>query len=113
MICNSLVQRDGPLDFARAADYIRQAADGLAHAHAHNMAHCDIRPSSLLVNSQGVVKILDIGLSHLTGGEETAARADQRTPGSADYLAPSRPWEVPMSTTGPTSIPWVARSIFS
>ena len=60
-----LVETEGPLEYGLAADYIRQAADGLAHAHARNMVHCDIKPSNLLVNPQGVVKILDMGLSRL------------------------------------------------
>ena len=47
------VEVNGPLDFARAADFIRQAADGLAHAHARNLVHCDIKPSNLLVNQKG------------------------------------------------------------
>ncbi len=53
-----LVEVNGPLDFDQAADYISQAAEGLAHAHARNLVHCDIKPSNLLVNNQGVIKIL-------------------------------------------------------
>ena len=48
-----LVEREGPLECSRAANYIGQAADGLAHAHARNMVHCDIKPSNLLVNTRG------------------------------------------------------------
>ena len=58
-----LVESEGPLGYALAADYIRQAAEGLAHAHMRNMVHCDIKPSNLLISRQGVVKILDMGLS--------------------------------------------------
>jgi serine/threonine protein kinase len=39
-----MVETDGPLAPERAAEYIRQAADGLAHAHQHNMVHGDIQP---------------------------------------------------------------------
>ena len=44
-----------------------------AHAHQQNMIHCDIKPSNLMVNMQGVVKILDLGLARL-GDEEEIAR---------------------------------------
>jgi serine/threonine protein kinase len=81
-----LVEREGPLDAARAVDYIRQAADGLQHAHQQNMIHCDIKPSNLMVNMQGVVKILDLGLARLGDEEENAP--DERTLGSVDYMAP-------------------------
>jgi serine/threonine-protein kinase len=85
-----VVEVDGPLAFDRAADYIRQAADGLAHAHARKMIHCDIKPSNLLVNPQGVVKILDMGLVRLGGKDESAAKPEDRVLGSVDYLAPEQ-----------------------
>jgi len=86
-----LVETDGPLDYQRAADYIRQAADGLAHAHQRNMIHCDIKPSNLLVNNQGVVKILDMGLARLAGGDPAdSGERNKDVLGSVDYLAPEQ-----------------------
>ena len=87
-----IVTEEGPLDYARAADYIRQAAEGLAHAHGRGMIHCDIKPSNLLVNSQGVVKILDLGLARLSGEEENedAAKANEHILGTVDYMAPEQ-----------------------
>jgi eukaryotic-like serine/threonine-protein kinase len=91
-----LVENGGPLDCHRAVDYIHQAADGLDHAHQRNMVHCDIKPSNLLVNMRGVVKILDLGLARLTGGDESdAASQDERVLGSVDYLAPEQALKSP------------------
>ncbi len=45
-----MVDEKGPLDSGQAVDYIRQAAEGLEHAHERNMIHCDVKPSNLLVN---------------------------------------------------------------
>jgi len=83
-----MVDRDGPLDVDRAIDYIRQAADGLDHAHQRKMVHCDIKPSNLLVTAQGVVKILDLGLARLGGGDSDVSLGDDRLMGSVDYMAP-------------------------
>ena len=83
-----IVQEDGPMDYSAAADAIRQAAEGLAHAHQRNMIHCDIKPSNLLVNNQGTVKILDMGLARLLGENEQAA--DERMKGTVDYMAPEQ-----------------------
>ena len=86
-----LVELEGPLDCERAADYVRQAADGLEHAHQRNMIHCDIKPSNLLVNSQGVVKILDMGLARLTDRDESGTDdQDERVLGSVDYMPPEQ-----------------------
>jgi len=49
-----LVQRHGPLPPDLACEYIRQAADGLQHAHERGLVHRDIKPSNLLVSGGGV-----------------------------------------------------------
>ena len=86
-----MVDEDGPLDCRLAVEYIRQAAEGLDHAHQRNMIHCDIKPSNLLVNVQGVVKILDMGLARLTHDERPeTSDSQERVLGSVDYLAPEQ-----------------------
>ena len=85
-----LVEREGRLDCGLAADYIRQAAEGLAHAHAHNMVHGAVRPCHLLVSRQGVVKIRDVGLSRLVEGDGGGPRPEQGAAGPAGYLAPEQ-----------------------
>ncbi|MBI3462959.1 MAG: serine/threonine protein kinase, partial [Planctomycetes bacterium] len=53
-----IVAKEGPLPFEIAAEYIRQAADGLAHAHAVGLVHRDIKPANLLVDTRKTVKVL-------------------------------------------------------
>ncbi len=89
-----LVEVNGPLDFDQAADYISQAAEGLAHAHARNLVHCDIKPSNLLVNNQGVIKILDLGLARLKQSDEPRGSAvGEPAFGTVDYMAPEQAME--------------------
>ncbi len=88
-----LVQRDGPLDFELAADCIRQAADGLAHAHGKGMIHCDVKPANLLLNAQGVVKILDLGMARLVDEDPQLAGSSGgggNLLGTVDYMAPEQ-----------------------
>ena len=85
-----IVDAEGPLDFERAADYIRQAADGLAHAHGRGLIHCDVKPANLLVNKQGVVKILGMGMARLIGRDPEATSDDESLPDAVDYLAPEQ-----------------------
>ncbi|MEI8371547.1 MAG: serine/threonine-protein kinase [Planctomycetota bacterium] len=89
-----IVELNGPLDFDHAADYIRQAAEGLAHAHTHNLVHCDIKPANLLVTNQGVIKILDLGLARLNQSDEPrGAAAGEPAFGTVDYMAPEQAME--------------------
>lgn len=89
-----MVKRDGPLECALAADFARQAAEGLAQAHKQKIVHCDIKPSNLVVNNQRVLKILDMGLARLVGrAESDNGKTDESVLGSVDYLAPEQALE--------------------
>lgn len=87
------VQDQGPASLVDAADFIRQSAEGLAHAHEANMVHRDIKPGNLLVDLGGTVKILDLGLARFfqEGDEESLTVAnEEKVLGTADYLAPEQ-----------------------
>ena len=88
-----IIQQDGPLDYQTAADFIRQSAAGLAHAHHAGMVHRDIKPGNLLIDRNGIVKLLDMGLARFfnDGDEESLTVAhDEKVLGTADYLAPEQ-----------------------
>lgn len=87
-----IVKEDGPLDYIAAADYIRQAAEGLAHAHAAGLIHRDIKPANLLVDRKNVVKMLDLGLARFADEEKASLTVafDENVLGTADYLAPEQ-----------------------
>ena len=61
----AIVSRNGPLDYRLAAEYTRQAAEGLAYAHRSGLIHRDIKPANLLVDKTGTIKILDTGAGPL------------------------------------------------
>jgi serine/threonine-protein kinase len=82
-----MVEEYGPLDYRTAADCIAQAAEGLAHAHSAGFVHRDIKPANLLVDSHGVLKVLDLGLALFT---LDAAEGSQSAVGTADYAAPEQ-----------------------
>ncbi|NLX95597.1 MAG: serine/threonine protein kinase [Rhodopirellula sp.] len=86
------IQEHGVADYHEAAEWIRQAAEGLSHAHEAGFVHRDIKPANLLVDSRGVVKILDLGLARFFHDEDGSPNGDQAgaVVGTADYLAPEQ-----------------------
>ncbi len=87
-----IVAERGPLPIREAVDFIRQAALGVGHAHRAGLVHRDIKPGNLLVDLQGTVKILDLGLAKFFQRDEASltVQHDERVLGTADYLAPEQ-----------------------
>jgi serine/threonine protein kinase len=65
------VPRDG-LEYEEAMKLIRQLASGLAHAHAHDLVHSDLKPGNCFVTVEGVVKLLDFGIARASSTKDTA-----------------------------------------
>ena len=90
-----LVQRIGPLPVDSALSCVLQAARGLEYAHAKGIIHRDIKPNNLLVDREGVVKILDMGLARFA---DSSARlpnyesltSDHQIVGTIDYMPPEQ-----------------------
>jgi len=87
-----LVAAEGALSPVQAADYIRQAASGLAHAHQVGLIHRDIKPANLLIDLKGTVKILDMGLAQFSNDDQASLTIahDEKVLGTVDYLAPEQ-----------------------
>ena len=92
---HALVAAGGPMTIARAANYARQAALGLAHAHAAGLVHRDVKPGNLLVDRAGVVKLVDLGLARYftdtAKNQNLTAQFDaNNVVGTADFIAPEQ-----------------------
>jgi len=86
-----LVKEIGRLDYDAAADYVAQVATGLQHAHEMGLVHRDIKPANCLLDVNGVVKLLDMGLARLIGDEASLTLDNnENVLGTADYLAPEQ-----------------------
>lgn len=87
-----VVASDGPLPIPRAIDYTTQAARGLQYAHSQGLIHRDVKPQNLLVDKQGVVRILDLGLARMreTAGEADVATHTDQIMGTVAYMAPEQ-----------------------
>jgi serine/threonine protein kinase len=88
-----LVARHGPLSVARASHYIRQAARGLHAAHQAGLVHRDMKPSNIMVDRTGTVRVLDLGLARFFADENdllTLKYDEKVVLGTADYVSPEQ-----------------------
>ncbi len=90
---HKLVKRHGAVPESVAAHFIAQTATGLQEIMKSGLVHRDLKPSNLLLDREGVLKILDLGLARFTD-----QRADDLTRqmdyvevmGTADYISPEQ-----------------------
>ena len=65
---------------------ILQVGRALAHAHAHGILHRDVKPENIMIRSDGVVKLMDFGISHMVDLERLTVTGQLL--GSPAYMAP-------------------------
>src|SRR5262249_41130507 len=89
---HELVSKIGPLDPLRAAHYIFQSANGLQHAHDSGLIHRDVKPGNLLLDRNGVIKVLGLGLARFHASEDGLTQRNNANSllGTADFLAPEQ-----------------------
>jgi tetratricopeptide (TPR) repeat protein/TolB-like protein/tRNA A-37 threonylcarbamoyl transferase component Bud32 len=77
-------------------DVAAQIADGLAAAHRSQIVHRDLKPKNIMIRPDGLVKILDFGLSKLTQfpHRELDSASELTMPGillgTIDYMSPEQ-----------------------
>jgi tetratricopeptide (TPR) repeat protein/predicted Ser/Thr protein kinase len=61
-----------PVPVAQLLPMARQAAAALSHAHHKGIVHRDIKPENLVLNEDGILKILDFGIARRQGAASAA-----------------------------------------
>ena len=91
---SELISQKGRLSVRDAVDYITQAAKGLKFAHTNGVIHRDIKPGNLILDSDGVLKIVDMGLAkiHSKENDETVSMltGDAAIMGTVDFMPPEQ-----------------------
>jgi len=83
-----MIQRRGPIPSEEAIPLFRQALLGIGFAHRAGIVHRDIKPSNIMVNRQGIVKVMDFGIAKVLGGRGMTRTGTQM--GTAYYMSPEQ-----------------------
>ena len=67
---DDIIKNSGQLSTKTVIQYSKQIAAGLQFMHSHNLAHLDIKPSNILIDQYGRLKICDFGIAYNCTGKE-------------------------------------------
>ncbi len=82
-----IIKKKRSLSLAQKLSYLEQTCAGLSVAHRAGIVHRDIKPANVMVDRDGVVRILDFGIARIEG---SAMTQDGTLMGSLNYMSPEQ-----------------------
>ena len=77
----------GPMELDESGRMVGGVGAALQHAHDHGVVHCDIKPSNIILGTDGNVYLTDFGVARLATVDLSDA--------SADYVSPEQARNAP------------------
>jgi tetratricopeptide (TPR) repeat protein len=84
---SEVIRHRQPLTLGDKLSYIEQICSGLYYAHSKGIIHRDIKPANLMVDRNGVIRILDFGIARVEGSGMTS---DGSMIGTLNYMSPEQ-----------------------
>jgi eukaryotic-like serine/threonine-protein kinase len=89
-----LLAQRGQVSVEEAVDWMLQACEALAEAHAHGIVHRDLKPENLFLirpgDARASIKVLDFGISKQLGARAGALTNPGTALGSPQYMSPEQ-----------------------
>ncbi|MBY7143682.1 Stk1 family PASTA domain-containing Ser/Thr kinase [Virgibacillus sp. NKC19-3] len=88
MTLKEYIQMHGPIEVQKALDIMKQLTSAIAHAHANDIVHRDIKPQNILIDANGQAKVTDFGIAIALSA--TSLTQTNSILGSVHYLSPEQ-----------------------
>ena len=79
-----------PMAVDKVLQFSRDIATGMAVAHQAGVIHRDLKPANILVNDEGLLKIVDFGVAAAASSGDTQLTKTGYVIGSPKYMAPEQ-----------------------
>src|SRR5262245_21247022 len=82
-----VIKRRQELPLAQKCSLVEQICAGLHHAHRAGIVRRDIKPANVMIDAQGVIRILDFGIARVAN---SAMTSDGTMLGTLNYMSPEQ-----------------------
>jgi len=79
-----------PMELKKALQYSKDMTTGMTIAHLAGVIHRDLKPANILVNTEGLLKIVDFGVAAAASSGDTQLTKTGYVIGSPKYMAPEQ-----------------------
>jgi serine/threonine-protein kinase len=90
----NVIERQGALSAAEAAEITRQVADALEAAHEMGIVHRDLKPDNIMIargrNGADLAKVVDFGIAKATSGDDQKVTRTGLAVGTPEYMSPEQ-----------------------
>ncbi|HCS64658.1 MAG TPA: hypothetical protein DIW64_11620 [Cellvibrio sp.] len=85
------------VDLSQALNIVHQIAEAMQQAHTIGLTHGDLKPSNVMLEPTGAIRILDFGLANKVDSQATTSMLQQDPQGTIAYMAPERLLGAPLA----------------
>jgi serine/threonine protein kinase len=83
-----LIEMNGDLNSDKGIEYLITVCETLDFVREKNIVHRDIKPGNIMINNDGVVKVVDFGVAKLNDGNNKGKQRPESIMGSPLYISP-------------------------
>jgi serine/threonine protein kinase len=85
-----LQEQPAGIEWREAVEVAIHVADALAYAVTRDVVHRDVKPSNIMIDSTGRVRVTDLGLAKLTIRGMASLTQEMHTVGTPNYMSPEQ-----------------------
>lgn len=88
-VLSDIIKNEGPMEFTKAIDIVKQIALALSFAHKNHIIHRDVKPHNILITQEGTAKITDFGIAKAVNSGTIVGNTGTIM-GSVHYFSPEQ-----------------------